>query len=101
MCTGGLLTEWSGVTRLDDVTEDTLALMFAVKPAPGACASSTCPVTFVLGVRQACRGWRVVLQLQELSGHSCQGPHLHESAALSYQREGQWTCMCTACQTRP
>ena len=36
MCSGGLLTEWRGVARLDDITEDSLALLFAVKPAPGA-----------------------------------------------------------------
>ena len=36
MCTGGLLTEWQGVHRLTDITIDSLALMFAVKPAPGA-----------------------------------------------------------------
>ena len=36
MCTGGLLTEWQGVHRLADITVDSLALMFAVKPAPGA-----------------------------------------------------------------
>ncbi|KAK9833384.1 hypothetical protein WJX81_000435 [Elliptochloris bilobata] len=34
MCTGGLLTEWRRVSRLQDVTIDSLALMFAVKPAP-------------------------------------------------------------------
>ena len=43
MCTGGLLTEWRGVERLDDVTEDSLALLFAVKPAPGVCFAAGSP----------------------------------------------------------
>ena len=108
MCTGGLLTEWSGVTRLDDVTEDTLALMFAVKPAPGARAFSPwlCPVTFVLGVRQACRGWRVVCSCRSCQD-TCQGPCLHASAATKSPTWGRvdmhvhclpdWSLICTAC----
>ena len=35
MCTGGLLTQWRGVRSLADVTEDSLALLYTVKPAPG------------------------------------------------------------------
>jgi len=35
MCTGGLLTQWRGVASLADVTEDSLALLYTVKPAPG------------------------------------------------------------------
>ena len=74
MCTGGLLTEWRGVARLDDVTEDSLALMFAVKPAPGACAANLVR-RWVSGVSKgllatghrwydSCRSWQKYLQGQ-------------------------------------
>lgn len=66
MCTGGLLTEWQGVHRLADITIDSLALMFAVKPAPGALslpALSFCASRFLLVLamrthqtQQACSG---------------------------------------------
>ena len=89
MCTGGLLTEWRGVARLDDVTADSLALLFAVKPAPGVLP--TVARHWVEGsskrlLAPGCRGG--ALRQQELAGN-LPGPwstsllhlsnHLHKS----------------------
>lgn len=60
MCTGGLLTEWRGVARLDDVTEDTLALLFAVKPAPGAKCCQDVPSDGYPGVSKPAEAEEVV-----------------------------------------